>query len=274
MSQLHAVDGGTTYGLPYDSLMPLVREEEHAELPCRWLKAGIAWWASTCRVGGLPQLQLLSPHGLVELCLRNAEVAADCWRRCSGLPAAAEAAATVAGGSAGHSGSGGQGASSSSGKAARRGRQHAQGKALSGAHGVSPESTGCQAGMSCFGGAARTTERGGCISPAADPPRATLDPSQCPDLAMRAMTCSLALMESSCGVGARSVAWLRDGGPLARRWWRAAVAAVHCALDEMAVGLRPAASSAHKVLDLSPTTSGPGPGGSCHTAKPMPLVCH
>ncbi len=364
VSQLHAVDGGTTYGLPYDSLLPPVREEG-GPVSCKGALDAISCWVHTCASGSLQ----LSPRGLFDLCLRKAEVAADCWRRRNGLPTAAAAAS---GGSAGDSGSSG---SSCSGKAASGGRQHGQGKA---ARFAAEVDTGRHVGP---GGAA-----GSSGNPAADRPRAMLDPSQCPSLAMQAMACSRALMEGSCGAGAGageagarvskgagsgagfsceidrmasssgkfglrggdreagggshdrqgacgggngdgmqggsspgeeaggsasvgvrnggtggqaggadtgaasggcstaaeeacgsgsgrggkgSGTWLGDGGPLAWRWWRAAVAAVHCALDEMdAVGPRPAAGSLDKVLDLSLATPESDPGGTHLHSKP------
>ncbi len=268
VSQLHAVDGGTTYGLPHDCLLLPVREAGATALSCKGVIAAASWWLRLCGVEGFElEPRALSPRGLFELCLRKAEVAADCWRRRNGLPAAAAEVAAAAATRAGASGSGGQGAggSSSSSKAARSGRQQRQGKAA-----LEVDTVGL-----CLLGGAGSTASGSSGSPAADPPRATLDPSQCPDLVIQAMACSRALAKSSCGVGARNAAWLGDGGPLARRWWRAAVAAVHCALDEMdAVGPRPAAGSLDKVLDLSLATPGRNPGGTHHAPlKPMPLVC-
>ncbi len=378
VSQLHAVDGGTTYGLPYDSLIPPVREKAKDTLACYGAINAVSWWMRTCACGGyeLPP-RGLTPRSLFELCLRKAEVAADSWRRRNGLPAAAAAAA--AGGVGGVSGSSGQGTRSSSGKAASSGRQPRQDKvALS----ADEMEMGRQAGL-C---------RTGC---AADLPRATLYPSQCPKLAVRAMSCSLALMESSCGAGAGagtgeaearvlngtgsgaggsggtdrmasssgnagvgegdrgagggsldgargggngdgmqgssspgeeaggsasvgagsggqgvsadmgissggcgdaakeacggrsgsgsgsdsgskdSGTWVRDGGPLARRWWRAAVAAVHCGMDELeAVGLRGDASCVGQVLDLSLAMPETDPGGTQRTVQPIPIVFH
>ncbi len=410
VSQMHAVDGGTTYGLPYDSLLPAVREEGKAEMSCVGAVDALHWWLLMCRVGGFqPAHRPLSPRGLFELCLREAEVAADCWRWRNGLPAAAEAAA--AGGAAAHSGSGdwssgaaaatadGVGASGSGGqgtsshsrdKAASSGRQHGQGKAAFRDH---EADTLRQAGLCRTGGGAApstASDVGGGSPAATNPPTATLDPSQCPTLAMRAMTCSLALMESSCGAGAgeacagvskgtgsgtggsggtdrmaspsgnadmgegageaggggidgqgacgggsgdgmqeaaaheeadgnggvgvsghgdgragqgggagagtssggcgdaaeetygsgsgggnkRPVAWLAKGGPLAQRWWRAAVAAVHCAMDEReAVGSQAVTSCVDRVLDLSLAMPVSDTGGTQHPrTAPTPLV--
>ncbi len=364
MSQLHAVDGGTTYGLPYDCLMPPVQEEGKAELSCKGALDALYWWKRTCACGGLqPGPWPLCPRGLFELCLREAEVAADCWRRRNGLPAVAEAA----GGSAGDSGRGG---SSSSNKAASSRRQREQSKVTRGDN--NGEDTGRQAGLCPTGDVGSAAVVGGSSSSAAaDRPRVTLDPSHCPELAMQAIACSRALMKSSCragvgageatasmpkgsgrrasssggtdsmashrgntgvgegdrgaaggsldgqgdrgggsgdgmqeaaaheqaglvasvglsggdragqggragtgtGSGGRSsaeeaacgsgssgsgsgnrcpAAWVCNGGPLARRWWRAAVAAVHCAMDELeVVGSQNAASCVGQVLDLS-----------------------
>ncbi len=365
VSQLHAVDGGTTYSLPYDSLLLPVLEEEGPALSCKGALDALQWWTRTCATGCLQ----LSPRGLFGLCLRKAEVAAHCWRRRNEMPAAAAAAA--AGGPGRDSGSGG---SSSSGRAASSMRQPVQDEA---ALHLDEQDTGCQAARLCHTGGAAVTAGGGSGSPPADPPRATLAPSQCPELAMQAVVCSRVLMESSCkaagggaragarvlkgtssgaggsggtdriassigntavgkeaegpgggsvdgsGCGARAggsgdepqgsskqgphteaegsagvgvsgsgregqgcgadtgdssgrcgdaagaarssgsgsgekrpAAWLCHGGPLARRWWRAAVAAVHCAVDELegggsGSGSRVAASSVHQVLDLS-----------------------
>ncbi len=106
VSQLHAVDGGTTYGLPYDSLMPPIREKGKAELSCKGVGVAMSWWLRLGSTGGFRLVPCpLSPRGVFELCLRKAEVAADCWRRRNGLPGAA-AAAAAAGGSAGDSGGG------------------------------------------------------------------------------------------------------------------------------------------------------------------------
>ncbi len=381
---MHAVDGGTTYGLPYDSLLPPVREEGKAELSCVGAVDALCWWMHMCSVGGFQLAHRpLSPRGLCKLCLREAEVAADCWRRRNGLPAAAEA---EAGGVGGASGSGGQGTSSSSGKAASSRRQHRWGEvALRAADG----GTGRHAGLCRMGGGAGSTASGGSgNAAAAHPPRATLDPNQCPALAVQAMSCSLELMDSSCGAGAgesdaraskgtgsgaggsggtdriasssgsadmgegaaeaggggidgqgpcssgsgndmqeaaaheeaggsasvgvsgsgtggqgggagagtssggcgdaaeetygsgsgggkkRPVAWLAKGGPLARRWWRAAVAAVHCALDEReAVGSQAEASGVDQVLDPFLAMPETDPGGTQHPGTaPTQLV--
>ncbi len=379
VSQLHAVDGGTTYGLPYDSLMPPVRIEGKATLSCKGVMCALCWWINVCRFGGIPPLRSLSPRGLSELCLRKAEVAADCWRRRNGLPAAAAAAAAAKSGAAVDSGSGGKGASNSSGKGRPAG------------HGAG-EDTGRQADLCRIGGAASTASGDSGSGAAADPHRATLDPRQCPTLAVQAVSCSLALMEISCGAGAGEAgarvskgcgsgagasggtnnrmaspsgntgvgegdretgggsldgqgacgggsgdgtqeaaeheeaggsasvgvsgggragqgggadrgtnsggcdsaveedygsdsgschkhhfAWLANGGPLARRWWRAAVAAVHCALDELeAVGSIVAASFVDQVLDPSLAMPETDTGGTQHPRKsPMhPLNLH
>ncbi len=202
VSQLHAVDGGTTYGLPYDSLMPPMREEGKAELLCTGAEDAMYWWMRTCVCGGLQ----LSPRGLFELCLRTAGVAADCWRRRNGLPAATEAAGVSAGDS-------GSGSSSWTGKAASSGRQHEQGKA---ALGDNEADTARQAGL-CRTGGAGSAASGGSGSPAAaDPPGATLDSSQCPRLAIQALKCSLALMESSCRATAEVGAGEAEWGPWGR----------------------------------------------------------
>ncbi len=375
VSQLHAVDGGTTYGLPYDSLLPPVREKAKDTLACYGAINALYWWMDTCAAGGYePAPCGLTPRNLFELCLRKAEVAADCWRRRNGLPATA-ALAAAAGGAGGVSGSSGQGTSSSIGKAASSGKQPRRGKEALSADEVQ---TGRQPGL------CRTA---GC---AADAPRGMLEPSQCPTLAMRAMGCSLALMGSSCRAGAAageaealvstgtgsgaggsggtdhmaspsgntavgegeqvggggspygawagesgdgvqgsgnlpgevggsanvgvsgaggggqgggagagtssgrcgeaaeeacssasgsgsdsgrkdSGTWLRDGGPLARRWWRAAVAAVHCGMDELeAEGSQGAASSVGQVLDLSLAMPESDPGGTQHAFAANP----
>ncbi len=320
VSQLHAVDGGTTYGLPYDSLMPLLWQEGTGMLTCNCAIIALHWRKQTCTFGGYELAPCgLSPRGLFELCLREAEVAADCWRRRNGLPAAAAAAA---GGSVGDS---------SSGKAGRRGRQLGQ------ALGTAEVETGRRVGLCRSGGAGSEVgvSSGG---PAADPPRATLEPRRCPELAMQAMSCSRLLMDSSCMAGDRAGAgaaeagtpvlegsgggtgrsrtpgiagssgniavgegdqgagggsldrswcgaqggeggddtqgssssssnsmdtgaWLRDGGPLARRWWRAAVAAVHCAMDKL-VGSQGEAFYVHWLLDPSLAMPVPDPGGT------------
>ncbi len=376
MSQLHAVDGGTAYGLPHDSLMPPVRAQ--GTLSCYGAINALFWWMRTGACGGF-QLspRPLSPRGLFELCLREAEVAADCWRRRNGLPTAAAAA-----GGAGRAS--GSSSNSCSGKAASSRRQRGQGEVVL----LDAESgTGRHAGLCRTGGgaAARTASGGSGSGPAADRPRATLEPSQCPDLAMQAMACSLALMKSSCGAGAaagagageaearvskgtgggtciirmdrfarlsgniaaaerargargvgsgdgmqgsssspgeeahrsasvgvsgggregqgggadtgtgsggcgdvaeetrgsgsgsgnqRPAAWLGDGGPLARRWWRAAAAAVHCAMDEReAVGSQAQARGVDQVLDLSPAMPVSDPGGTQHALRRVLIMC-
>ncbi len=305
VSQLHAVDGGTTYGLPYDSLMPPVREKGKAALSCSGTINAVYWWTRTCDSGAS---RVLLPHGLFELCLRTVGVAADCWQRRNGLPVAA-AAVAAAGGSVGDNSSSSSSSSSSSGNAASCEGQHGQGKAAPGAAEVEtgrlarlchPGGTGSAAGVSR-------------ISPAAaGPPRVTLEPSECPELAIQAMACSRVLMEGSCraGAGARAGgragseageahaavleetgsggcgdaareacssgsssgsgsgskdpgSWLRDGGPLARRWWRAAVAAVHCVMDEL-VGSKDEARSVYQVLDPSLAMPVSDPGGAQH----------
>ncbi len=286
MSQLHAVDGGTTYGLPRDCLLPPVREEGETALSCDWLIGGVTWWANICRGGGLSPLQPLGPRRLFELCLREAEVAADCWRRRNGLPAAVEAAAAAAAGGAG----GASGARSRCGG----------GGGMNSSRGTSSKEQGPRAvKATCSTGVSRL---------------ASLDVFYCPALAILALDCSRCILKSCCsegasqeasdeggassdddgdgscgggsgsggvgessrggirdgesgGMGSRegrgdgagcskgatvakdgppgdagsavseaasesAAAWLHDGGPLARRWWRAAVAAVHCALDQ------------------------------------------
>ncbi len=116
-------------------------------------------------------------------------------------------------------------------------------------------------------------------------PNASLNPSLCPPLALGAMKLSKLVVVGAAqeaqqqGVGAPgdcgnttggggscsnsggggSVgrwdtaearwAWLCDGGPLARRWWRAAVAAVHCGLDQIgANGVRHTSEFASSLL--------------------------
>ncbi len=314
VSQLHAVDGGTTYGLPYDSLMPPVREAGKTELSCKWLLTGVTWWANVCRSGGLPPLQPLSPRGLFELCLREAEVAADCWRRRNGLAAAATAAAA---GVAGRAGSGTRSRGFAGGTNSRRSRSKEQ------------ESRAVAA--TCSTGVYSRL--------------ASLDIDLCPALASLALDCSRCIVDSCCSAGASQggrgvdrggsgsgeggvgksgmgigsggsregessggrsredggvgvgnkegatvaedgppgdsscavwgsenpAAWLGDGGPLARRWWRAAVAAVHCAVDQAAaVGLQVAVDGL-----LGPSLAVPvsDPGEAQHTEQPVSNVC-
>ncbi len=283
MSQLHAVDGGTTYGLPYDSLLPLLREEGETALSCKWLMAGVTWWANICRGGGLPPLQPLSPRGLFELCLREAEVAADCWRGRNGLPAAAAAAGGAGGASGSRSRDGGR------------------------------DTNSCRSSSSSSKEQASRAVKATC-STGVNPRLTSLDVIFCPMLASLALDCSRCIVLSCCSAGASKGAsggragsgggagtgdlavsgdgvgngeggggsggagerggngaragesggagnregatdagdgpmenaggavpeaasespatWLGDGGPLARRWWRAAVAAVHCGLDQ------------------------------------------
>ncbi len=332
VSQLHAVDGGATYGLPYDRLLPPLREQGETALSCTMLLAATYWWirAYRCHYNPLP-VHVLSPRGVFELCLRKAEVAADCWRRRNGLPAATEAVA--AGGSVGASGSGGR----SSGAAAPTAADGSAGVRGSGGRQVAGAGNG--AGPAGAADAAEAEQRDGQA-----PPNAILDPRRCPLLALGALglsrrlatgsvrpgqsgggsdseeeeadededgggsssssytTCSYssAFMDNggegkgggvdddvvagedrdsrsggggsdgdgdgdgnsgnrAAAGGGRGVAvkgrlaWVCDGGPLARRWWRAAVAAVHCGLDNMALDdVLGTSEGAGLVLDLKP----------------------
>ncbi len=364
VSQLHAVDGGTTYGLPYDSLMPPFREMCRADLSCHCMATAVCWWMHMCRMGGFPPCRSphprpLAPRGLFELCLREAEVAADCWRRRNGLPAAAEGAAETAEAAVGAAGASG-------GKAARGGPQEHGGR-----RGPRAKSSGTRAEVQGPGGEGHTV--GGRHSADGDRsssskgriaggtaglscgtgqkgPGATLDAHSCSSLALLAVNCSRLVMEccsrdgsaggggdgaaggrgkgavpansgasssssssgqkgreggrravgSGCssgggacakegggggaegpeddgsrssssgssinsgagggsdigsgagGEGKCPVAWIGGGGPLARRWWRAAVAAVHCRLDDIASGYpRAAFECIAPVVDLS-----------------------
>lgn len=81
VSQLHAAGGRMTYGLPYGSLMLPVRKGATASLSCDGLFLAAYWWQHMCRANDSAPLRTLAPRGLGELCLRMAEMAADCWRR-------------------------------------------------------------------------------------------------------------------------------------------------------------------------------------------------
>ncbi len=63
----------------------------------------------------------------------------------------------------------------------------------------------------------------------------------------------------------RPVAFVRDGGPLARRWWRAAVAAVHCAMDELEAMGSSEAGLLDQVLDPSLAMPETDTGGTQRT---------
>ncbi len=337
VSQLHAVDGGTTYGLPYDNLMPPLRELGSADLSSHCLATATSWWMHVCRKGGTPPScspypRPLYPRGLFELCLRTAEVAADCWRRRNGLPAVAAAAeAEATGGAAGACG----GKATGDEPAAHEGRQGSKAKRsetraeASGAGGVghtAGERRGLDRGSSSRSSSSKGRIAGGTAGPSCGTghkgPRATLDADLCPWLTLLAVNCTRMIMDrcsgdgaaggsgdgaapvsswasgsssdvrgrvgggravgSGCssgggacakggganraqepdadassssgsrtgsglrggsgtgsrdgGEGKRLVTWIGAGGPLALRWWRAAVAAVHCGLDNMALG--------------------------------------
>ncbi len=270
VSQLHAVDGGATYGMPHDTLMLPLLEKGGPALSCEGMVVATDWWVYVCLTGGMPRLQTLgprglAPHGLFELCLRQAEAAADCWRRRNGLPAAG-AAAGAAGGAVSGGGSSGMGGRSGGGA----------------------------------GAAAQAGRTGG---------RPLLAPGRCPVLALAAVRCSQYVMERSSrtevmcggggggsgsgggsggvvaaacssggatsgplagqqGVSMGAGSWLGDGGPLAQRWWRAAVAAVHCGVEQATTeDLQSAVSASLRLLNLTPAVPGvnevqePGKGG-------------
>ncbi len=319
MSQLHASDGGTTYGLPYGSLLPPIRRERTEALSCVGVVTAVTCWLHLARIDELSRIRSLSPGDLIELCLRAAEAAADSWRRRDGLLSA-----------------GGEGNSTQ--RFGGRGRGTYAGRGLPfRAEGISqPESLGLQGLGGSAGHVGRGTEGGSdkdgsssnssqeaSCPTTADRRLARLDPSPCACLALTAMHYSQSIMASkgsrclaaerrreaaarSGGAGGSSdaalaagggdggagsgggasdegggdgtgggggdvndaalaasgggggvdsgggasdegggddggrgsssgegrVAWLGGGGPLAWRWWRAAVAAVHCGLDQ------------------------------------------
>ncbi len=268
VSQLHPVDGGTTYGLPYDSMLPLTALERGHQLSCFGMSVAACWWMRMCNFGGIPPLCPLSPRNLFELCLRTAEVTADCWRRRNGL---LPAAAAAAGGSSGSSHT-------------RR-------------HGSTSTSTSASTSTSTSGrpDVASRDHAGHTFGAGVPVSRVLLDTSCCATVSLTAIGCSGDIMcscaggrwgspasgnradegsapeggaaaadgasSSGCGSGGGTerpgrsgsmgpASWLGDGGPLARRWWRAAVAAVHCALDEPG-DLTNHCHTASNVLDLS-----------------------
>lgn len=64
--------------------------------------------------------------------------------------------------------------------------------------------------------------------------------------------------------------WIGGGGPLALRWWQAAVAAVHCRLDDMALDdAREAFKSLTPVLNLSLFMPPPGKGEAVTWTAPF-----
>ncbi len=316
MSQLHAVDGGTTYGLPYDILLPPVPRDGTDMLSCKGMLTAATCWINLIKLDELWRVRSLSPRNLIELCLRKAEAAADSWRRRSELVTAA---------------AGGQGSRGGRGRhAVRRPQVRAKGTSQpqgpSGRPGV--QGLRCTAGLVGQGdvgggseadrgssSSSSTSQEATCTTPSGRP-LVRLHPSQCLLLALPAMRCSQLIMSSSggrwpaatvhkgtaasrsadaaggsgsgcgeagandatvaagggdaaggigatlttsggeCGdgrvgsgrragdgdggdgggggggYGGGLAAWQGGGGRLAWRWWRAAVVAVHCGLDQ------------------------------------------
>ncbi len=93
VSQLHAVDGGTTYGLSYDKLLPVApacpfgvggEERSPMELSCDGLWTALTVWRMDMvseRTWRCPVLPLAAPNVSVTLLLRMARVALDSWKR-------------------------------------------------------------------------------------------------------------------------------------------------------------------------------------------------
>ncbi len=339
VSQLHAVGGRTTYGLPYNSLMLHLRKGDTAALSCHGMLLAAYWWQHTCKAGGTPPLRTLAPRGMFRLCLRTAEIAAGCWRRRNGLPAAADAAAAA--GPTGGAGASGDWCRANGG--GRKGRR--VGRALLGmdsafcakAQELDRDEGGAGECGSSSSGSCGTVEAGSAAG--AYRPGAMLDVDTCPELALTTLDCSRSIMahnspssaaarrgecsagsaearggiptgravggggstkgrkqadRGSCSGGGPSAggstgrnsratgrggnkgeaAWLGDGGPLARRWWRAAVAAVHCRLDNLhssaAEGDRSsrALAASMGVLGLYPYLPAPDQGGLASSRMP------
>ncbi len=118
VSQLHAVDGGTTYGLPYDQLLPPVPDPTSRDGPMvvedEALWAAVSYWYEGFlaeSMTGRPILEPpLGPHVGVELLLRTARAMLDSWRHSSGAGSGNDGD----GGSGGGRGSGGGGSKLSS----------------------------------------------------------------------------------------------------------------------------------------------------------------
>ncbi len=92
VSQLHALDGGTTYGLPYDQLLPLAACRQAAAgsgdrrlvvLDSTWMTIALSTWRvrfAVLRPRDCGAPPLLRPRMLVGVLLRVARAAVDSWR--------------------------------------------------------------------------------------------------------------------------------------------------------------------------------------------------
>ncbi len=118
VSQLHAVDGGATYGLPYDKLLPpmqatasnarVLRLGSGVVLRCWGLTTAALYWRLAVGLATPnPLLPGLGPREMLHVLLRTAQAAVDSWKHeCS-----IAAAVVGGGGSGGPSSSGGGGQS-------------------------------------------------------------------------------------------------------------------------------------------------------------------
>ncbi len=96
VSELHALDGGTTYGLPYDKLMPVVACREAAAgsgdrslvvLSPTWITIALSTWRvrfAVLRPRDCGAPPLLRPRMVMEVLLRAARAAVDSLRYSSG----------------------------------------------------------------------------------------------------------------------------------------------------------------------------------------------
>ncbi len=165
VSQLHAVDGGTTYGLPYDKLLPPIRSPAGEALPgspalleCQGIETALGLWNTALGLGGSASWPSgVRPKSLMELLMRTAQVALDSWEQ------GARARAT--------------GEQREVGQQLRGGAGHARG---GGGGGLAPLHSG----------------NGGNGGLAASGPRAVLDVAKGPGLALRALDCSKCLLRS------------------------------------------------------------------------------
>lgn len=74
---------------------------------------------------------------------------------------------------------------------------------------------------------------------------------------MGAAACSSGGASGQQGVSMEAGSWLGDGGPLARCWWRAVVAAVHCAVEQHTTEDLPSAVlTSFSLLDLASAVPG------------------
>ncbi len=206
VSQLHALDGGTTYGLPYDKLMALVYKQQGsagagrrgpAVLDGLGLRNAYTLWRMSMGVGPASRCTVtvprLGPRMVVGLLLRKARAAMDSWQRWAGVGGSHGRGSSRGGGSGGRGssssgscGGGGRGSGGGSGGGCGGGG----GRGSSGGSGGAGGGNGNGSGGGGGGGRAPTTKGRHCGSTASGTgaPAAIVENTSCLQLAMVSMS--------------------------------------------------------------------------------------